>query len=226
MCFHFGLSVGEESELRISRRYDQSRMWHIGRFGWVAILAGATLTGQPAGSLFDRYRGTLDRCRFLVNESRMREAEGTCRQAVKLSGQLPSAAKRERIAAGSLAAQIYLDLGLPEDALRFAGPASTLAQTGLPATDILRGVTRYQVARCDEGLSKLESAEQNSQSALRDLNAAVLHASGASQRNASEAALRDAAQSYSQLLSAEGKSDQASAIAKQFAAVQPPARKP
>ncbi|MGH9694331.1 MAG: CDC27 family protein, partial [Bryobacteraceae bacterium] len=135
-------------------------MGHIGRFGCIAILACATLAGESAGNRFDRYRETVDRCRFLVNESRTREAEHSCREAVKLADRLPSAAKRERIDANSLTAQVYLDLGLPEDAFSFANPALKLAQTNLPGTDTLRGTVRYELARCYEGLGRLEEAQE------------------------------------------------------------------
>ena len=147
----------------------------------------------------------------------------TRRQSIR--GELPAAAKRERIAANSLAAQVYLDLGLPEDALSFAGPASKLAQASLPATDMLRGAVRYQLARCNEGLGRLQEAQQDYEAAVRDLDAAVRRAGAPSQRKAS-ATLRDALQSYRQLLSAEGKNDQAAAIAKQLGAAAEPTGKP
>lgn len=200
-------------------------MRHIGRFGCIAIVACASLAGESAGARFEHYREAADRCRFLVNESRTREAEHSCREAVTRAGQLPAAAKRERIDANSLAAQVYLDLGLPEDALSFAGPASKLAQAGLPATDMLRGAVRYQLARCNEGLGRLQEAQQDYEAAVRDLDTAVRRAGAPSQRKAS-ATLRDALQSYRQLLSAEGKNDQAAAIAKQLGAAAEPTGKP
>jgi tetratricopeptide (TPR) repeat protein len=191
-------------------------MWRIGRFGGIAVLACAALAGESAVSRFEHYRETLDRCRFLVNESRTSEAERSCREAVQLAGRLPAAAKRERIDANSLAAQVYLDLSLPEDAVSFANPASKLAQTSLPATDALRGTVRYQRARCYEGLGRLEEAQREYRAAVSDLDTAVRNAADGSQRKASAVTLRDALQSYIQLLSAEGKSEQAAAIAKQF----------
>lgn len=201
-------------------------MGHIGRFGCIAVLACAALADESPGSRFEHYRQALDRCRFLVNESRTREAERFCREAVELAGRLPAAAKRERIIANSLAAQIYLDLGLPEDALNFADPASKLAQTSLPATDTLRGAVRYQRARCYEGLGSLEEAQEDYRAAVRDLDTAARHAPNASQRKASAATLTDALQSYSQLLSAEGKSEQAAALARQFPIARQTAKKP
>jgi tetratricopeptide (TPR) repeat protein len=207
--FLFVLSAGEEPDREYHARYHRSRMGRIGRFGCMAILACPVLAGESAGCRFDRYREAVDRCHFLVSESRTREAENSCREAVKLADRLPAMAKRERIDANSLTAQVYLDLGLPEDALRFAGPASTQAQTSLPSTDTLRGRTRYQLARCYEGLGRLDDAEQNYRAAVRDLDAAVRHAGDASKRQASTVALRNALQSYRQLLSAEGKSEQA-----------------
>lgn len=198
-------------------------MRHFGRFGCIAIVACASLAGESAVARFEHYREAADRCRFLVNESRTREAEQSCREAVTRAGQLPAAAKRERIDANSLAAQVYLDLGLPEDALSFAGPASKLAQAGLPATDMLRGTVRYQLARCHEALGRLQEAQQDYEAAARDLDAAVHRAP--SQRKAS-ATLRDALQSYRQLLSAEGKNDQAAAIAKQLGEAAEPTGKP
>jgi tetratricopeptide (TPR) repeat protein len=201
-------------------------MGHIGRFGCIAVLACAALAGESAGSRFEHYRQALDRCRFLVNESRTREAERSCREAVQLAGRLPAAAKRERIIANSLVAQIYLDLGLPEDAFNFADPASKLAQTSLPATDTLRGAVRYQRARCDEGLGRLEEAQEEYRAAVRDLDTAVRHAANAPQRKASAVTLRDALQSYSQLLSAEGKTEQAAALASQLGTARQTAEKP
>lgn len=201
-------------------------MGHIGRFGCIAVLACVALAAESAGSRFEHYRQALDRCRFLVNESRTREAERSCREAVRLAGRLPAAAKRERIIANSLAAQIYLDLGLPEDAFNFADPASKLAQTSLPATDTLRGAVRYQRARCDEGLGRLEEAQEGYRAAVRDLDAAVRHAANAPQRKASAVTLRDALQSYSQLLSAEGKTEQAAALASQLGTARQTAEKP
>jgi tetratricopeptide (TPR) repeat protein len=191
-------------------------MWRIGRFGSIAVLACAALAGESAASRFEHYRETSDRCRFLVSESRTSEAERSCREAVQLAGRLPAAAKRERIDANSLAAQVYLDLSLPEDAVSFANPASKLAQTSLPATDALRGTVRYQRARCYEGLGRLEEAQREYRAAVSDLDTAVRNAADGSQRKASAVTLRDALQSYIQLLSAEGKSEQAAAIAKQF----------
>lgn len=208
-CVLFVLSAGEEPDREYHARYHQSRMGRIGRFACMAILACPVFAGESAGGRFDQYREAVDRCRFLVSESRTREAEQSCREAVKLADRLPASAERERIEANSLTAQVYLDLGLPEDALRFADPVSRLAETSLPATDTLRGSVRYQLARCYEGLGRLEDAERNYRAAVRDLNADVRHTADAAQRKAASAALRNALQSYRQLLSAEGKGEQA-----------------
>lgn len=200
-------------------------MEHIGRLASVVIFVCASLAGQSARDSSNRYREALDRCRFLVNESRTREAEHACREAVKLAGQLPASATRERVAANSLAAQVYLDLGLPEDALTFAKPASQLAEASLTTVDVLRGTVRYQLARCYEGLGTLREAEQAYRTAVVDLEAAARHAKDASQRKAAATPLKNALQSYRQLLSAEGKNDEAAAVGKQLGAAGKPAPK-
>ena len=61
---------------------------------------------------------------------------------------------------------------------------------------------------------------------VRDLDTAVRHAANAPQRKASAVTLRDALQSYSQLLSAEGKTEQAAALASQLGTARQTAEKP